>query len=308
MMSTSQDRIKEIFEKIVEKVDDQGDKFWEKPWFSSGFFPSNFTTGREYAGFNVLLLEMERLVWGYEHNLWAGFGQIREKGGIIAKGQKGTVIITYSPPVFKDVEDERTGEIVRKMVRAPYFSTGVVFNIAQSDMDPEEFLPKKRDFVGVDEIEKFVSDTEARIDHDKTSAFYDPRADYVGMPPRASFKSEVGYYGTLLHELIHWSGHFTRCSRIPSDYAGVYGRQNEYAEEELVAEIGSVFLRYGFGIDMESDEFGLDNAARYIRHWWNVIKSDPLSLMRAGSAAQGAVSYLREIPEKKKRNADLLVI
>ena len=58
---------------------------------------------------------------------------------------------------------------------------------------------------------------------------------FTGTPTSSATEA---YYGTLLHELTHWTGAKTRCAR---DLTGRFGSQ-AYAMEELVAELGSAFL------------------------------------------------------------------
>ena len=53
------------------------------------------------------------------------------------------------------------------------------------------------------------------------------------------------YNTTLLHELIHWTGHESRLDRIKATSMC----SKAYAEEELVAEISAVFLATHLGID-----------------------------------------------------------
>ena len=61
-------------------------------------------------------------------------------------------------------------------------------------------------------------------------------------PPGASSAAE-GYYATLLHELIHWTG-----KRLGRRMDAQYGDPS-YAEEEVIASIGSLRLCYCLGMD-----------------------------------------------------------
>ena len=59
-----------------------------------------------------------------------------------------------------------------------------------------------------------------------------------------------GFYSTLCHELVHWSGVKARLDR---DLSGRFG-DDAYAMEELVAELGSAFLCADLGITPEPFE------------------------------------------------------
>ena len=87
-----------------------------------------------------------------------------------------------------------------------------------------------------------------RADEDPS---YDREADLITMPPKISFQRETGreqatvdYYATLLHELVHWTGHERRLAR-PFGYDS---DSDEYWYEELIAELGSGFLCARFGL------------------------------------------------------------
>jgi antirestriction protein ArdC len=67
------------------------------------------------------------------------------------------------------------------------------------------------------------------------------------MPAFADFKNRDCYAATLLHELSHWTGHETR---LACNLRNRFGSQ-EYAAEELVAELSSAFLCAEWGINKE---------------------------------------------------------
>jgi hypothetical protein len=58
------------------------------------------------------------------------------------------------------------------------------------------------------------------------------------MPPFDRFDDASAYYGTLAHELVHWTGHESRLAR---EFGARFG-DARYAREELVAEIGAAFV------------------------------------------------------------------
>jgi antirestriction protein ArdC len=107
------------------------------------------------------------------------------------------------------------------------------------------------------------------------------------MPPFSVFNSASTYYGTLFHELIHWTGHPSRLAR---DLSGRFTSPDQrYAAEELVAELGNAFLCAGFDID------GYSEHASYIASWAELLTSDIKAIFTCSSRAQQAVDYLRDL-------------
>ncbi len=93
-----------------------------------------------------------------------------------------------------------------------------------------------------------------------------------------------GYYSILLHELTHWTGNPKRLDRKKGKKLG----DENYAVEELVAELGAAFLCADFG--MAIAEKG--DHASYISHWLTALKENKNFLFTAASEASKAVSYL----------------
>jgi len=69
------------------------------------------------------------------------------------------------------------------------------------------------------------------------------------LPAKERFNSEGNYLATLFHELIHWTA---KEERLPRECFKNYRMDSKArAEEELIAEIGSVFLAIHYGIKGE---------------------------------------------------------
>lgn len=122
-------------------------------------------------------------------------------------------------------------------------------------------------------------------------AFFSLEKDEITLPTPRQFKSQVAYYGTLFHELIHASGHPSRMNRATlivgmSDGFG----SRAYAREELVAEIGGMILLEEAGFEPP-----IDRHASYIKAWLEAFTGGDsrLSLIRRSSqVAADAAAYL----------------
>lgn len=290
------DKLSAIWDQLIAKVEsDPG--IWLKPWFMTekgeSIRPSNFSTGRKYSGFNIFMLEITRQAGGFTSSKWITFNQCAGLGGSVIKGSKGAPIIVFSPPKYKEDKDGK-----REMIRPPFFGSSYVFNIEQTTLKEAESpspAPSVTEpvFMTIQEAEDLIIKTGAIIiEKPSDRAYYSPGADHIVIPSIKQFKSVPEYYGTKFHELIHWSGHESRLNRLKVN-AG-FG-SDSYAREELIAEIGSVFLKTETGIND-----GVDNAARYIKNWWSAIKEDKGSLIDACAKAQKASDYILNGAPKKE--------
>lgn len=98
----------------------------------------------------------------------------------------------------------------------------------------------------------------------------------------SAFAGPEHYYVTLLHELIHWTGHEARCARL---FKGArFG--DHYAVEELVAELGAAFACAQLGVP------GDLRHASYLHQWLRVLRADKRAIFTAASAARKAHEYL----------------
>ena len=106
------------------------------------------------------------------------------------------------------------------------------------------------------------------------------------MPDIRQFDNAEEYYSVLAHEHIHWSGSDTRLKR----------NKLNYAEEELVAEIGAFLTCVHLGIQSSPKP----NNLAYLKSW---SKGDinKMKIFSALSDASKSLEYLREQQTKKEK-------
>lgn len=268
-----------VYEIVTDKIVAELDK-GKIPW-SAGFIrhtPMNYESKRPYTGVNRLLLALA----GFEQPYFLTFNQIKKYKGRIKNGEKSNIVI-----FIKNYEKEIMGpngvEIETRFVMRYYR----VFNIEQIEgveFELDENRPVNKIKACEDIINGYKNCPPIIEDLGKDPS-YDPAKDEVYMPPRKNFKNEVEFYATLFHELIHSTGHETRLKRLLTT-----DRTNtEYAREELVAELGSVFLSQDFDLPIR-----LKNHAGYIQYWSKHLKDDPKLIVRAASKAEQAINYIKK--------------
>ena len=191
------------------------------------------------------------------------------------------------PGYTRKTRDPETGE--ENVRRQGFHKTFTVFNVEQIDgLDQRwhrtyaEFHPVNRDRRSAD-LDGFFHDLGIDVRHGGDEAYYVLSDDYIQMPAFELFHDSQAYYTTLAHESVHWTRHASRLNRT---FRGSY--QVPYANEELVAEIGSAFLSAELGIAPAIRE----DHADYIGAWLRILEDDNKAIFRAASHASKAVNWL----------------
>lgn len=118
-------------------------------------------------------------------------------------------------------------------------------------------------------------------------AYYSPREDCVGLPVRERFERTEDYYSTVFHELVHSTGHEKRLNRSTLTEPAGFG-SNPYCKEELIAEMGAVFLCGQAEIGART----IDNSAAYINGWLEQLRQDKMLIVQAAAQAQKAADFI----------------
>lgn len=259
---------------------------WERPWDMVGcFFPTNAQTGKAYRGLNALLLMM--VGGGY----FAGYKQWAKIGGQVQSRDKVGRGYTITIPLFKKVDDGKGG----KDERLIGFKLGTVHSVDQQVgwESPTVKELEGRSFCRMEAAEQFIANCGANITHGSDRAFYRPSTDSIVLPLREQFNEPQHYYATALHELVHWTGHKSRLSRLEDK------NRRGYAYEELVAELGASFLCAELGIHQGYRE----DHAQYIKGWLEQMRGDSKVIVDAARQAQQAVDHLKGLQAKAEGEA-----
>jgi len=259
---------------------------WKRPW--TGRLPTNYDSGKEYRGINILTLSIAEMAHGYSSPYWLTFLQANKHGGHIRKGETATYIV-FSDKKVREVqrEDGKTEKKVFHFVRSfPVFNWEQTSGVPKKESGPA--LNPDRDLLEI--CENALSNMPNPPVYRETSnaAYYVPREDLVNLPPIETFRTTSGYVATKFHEYGHSTGHRTRLNRPGIMEVASFGGE-EYSFEELVAELTSAYLCARYGINNT-----LDNSAAYIRHWIEALKNDKTLLMKASGKAMAAVDYIIE--------------
>ena len=266
---------------------------WRKPWTgsTSGIALPTRYNGEEYRGINILMLWVMAAKHGYTSNRWMTYRQAKELGGQVRGGETSATVVKYG--TFRRENELGVDE------ELPYARAYRVFNADQIEGLAADYYVRPdapRDLgTEVDpELAAFFARTGAEIiTSEDPRAYYSPVKDHIHMPPIATFHNAAGYYGTLAHETIHWTGSEKRLERIKK-----FANREAYAFEELVAEIGACFLGAQIGV---APEFG--QSAAYVEGWLKALKEDKRAVFRAASEAQKAADFVLPAPARSEAAA-----
>ncbi|WP_435018557.1 ArdC family protein [Tundrisphaera sp. TA3] len=298
-MAASNDLRRKITADIIEALQAGGLPPWRMPWNThenGRGLPTNVDSERPYSGLNPLLLTLHRRRLNLTSKWYGTFSQWKSLGcGVKARppevepGRWGCQIVYFKP--LTKVEKTKTGE--EKEVNIPLLRTYTVFSADQVDGAERWRVPDEPETLALPSYgpaDEAIASTGAKIAYGHTRAYYRPGDDSIGMPNRSAFPEIKEFYGTLLHELAHWSEPRT-------DWKG------DYAQGELRAEIASAFLMAELGVPQCDD---LTNVNAYLAAWLNALKNDVNYIFRASAAANKAATYILSFSRPKEPETVLM--
>lgn len=326
-----------ITDLILNTIEKVGHLPWQKDWVGSGAegVAKNYVSKKEYTGVNFLLnfdIKFDKEDRPYlvpivfTQPYYLTFNQIKETGASLKKDSKARRVIYYTMVFdfdngtlkFKTTDKQKFTEFVKtngltkedlkehltKIPVIKYYNvfraddcTGLVFTeaVGNKNVTPIKQAQSIIDGYKNPPTYTFVGD----------KAYYQPATDSLNMPKINAFKNEASYYCTYFHEMTHSTGHSKRLDRgndtrvrdgSPSD-------KKAYAFEELVAELGAVFLCSEAGILFHTKE----NSAKYLKGWndalVNELENDNRFFLKASAQSQKAVNHILDrMPQEQEED------
>lgn len=279
--------LNDIAAKVIKLMETEGMN-WTKPWTTTTKNNGQPTSiyKQNYKGINRWHLGMTMALMGYTSPVFATFAKWKEVGATIKKGEKSHEVVFFKT-LRKEQENEQ-GET--ETVSIPMMKTYRVFNADQVEGWDGNWLvaddkEQSQDWDDVELADMIINSSGANIQHrNQDQAFYMPSLDQIIMPERKQFKDDSGYYGTMFHELVHWTGSKTRLDRKFGTRRG----DDNYAKEELVAELGAAMLSGIAKVDVEPRA----DHAHYLNGWIKGLKDQPKMIMTAASNAEKAAQFI----------------
>lgn len=282
-----------LVDKVIAAIEDNPGE-WTKPWKSlaNTGLPVNLVSGKTYRGTNSLIFGLLSFERGYTSPVWATYRQWSQLGAQVRKGETGTLGVFYKQLKIEEENDEGKKETKR----IPLLRSFVVFNADQVEVPADskaarrlnklvgpkvELTPTER----IEQAERFFAAVGSTVHEVRGNrAFYDRRADAITVPVIDQYEAPESFYATLCHEHIHWTGAEHRLDRTKGKRFG----DEDYAREELVAELGAVFVAAHLGIESEPHP----EHAKYLASWLKGLKENPTYLSKSATKAAAALDFL----------------
>ena len=285
-----------------------------RPWVP----PQNIIYGNRYSGVNAISLTAQARARGQNDCRFLtlrSLGKLKDREGNTAclkEGAKPYLVMTprrgqgrplapdEDPSAYpeKNLEVKEDGKLWLK--GKLYFASVRVYSVADTTADvPPLRVQRSTVFLENSFLDRAIAACGARVVHDSPDgAYYSKREDAIHMPPRESYDNPAIYYATLCHEFFHWTGARGREDRV---LGGGFG-EDEYAREELRAELFAAFATVAFGL-----EGALPKCAGYIGAWNKCLRSNPGDILAMASQAQRVASAILDLAEGVKPKLPWLV-
>ncbi len=306
---TADAHYKDFADDIIEQIE-RGTAPWQKHWQpGENRMPENFSTGARYQGGNAVQLMVKRAHRAWNDHRWGTYKQIKEAGGQVRKGERGTTVLVYKPAVRADGKEATPGEEAKdkpektdaEKTTRPMWHRYTVFNVEQAEglelPDRGAAAPQWEAQQNVEKVIRANGVGIREVNGDR--AYYNMARDEIVLPERAQFKSAEGYYQTALHEVGHSTGHPDRMNResLQQGTKDGYGSV-AYAREELRAEISAMMSSDRLGVAYEPQ-----HGTAYVKGWVEVLKDDPKEIHKAAAEAGRISDYVCEAPERARAKA-----
>lgn len=333
---SAEDKALDLFaDMMIERIETIS-KDWSKPWITEGSlgWPKNLS-GREYNGMNALMLLLHCEKNGYKIPRFCTFDCVQrlnkptekqDKEGVelprvsVNRGEKSfPVMLTTFTCIHKETKEKIKyddykilSDEEKKMYNVyPKMQVFRVFNVQQTNL--QEARPElwnkltNGDAIKMDESEKisFESmDVMIRDNHwicpikpmHQDKAYFSIVKNEIVVPEKAQFKDGESYYGTLWHEMTHSTGIEGQLDRIKPAAFG----SDEYAREELVAELGSALVAQRYGMSKALKE----ESCAYLKSWLKQLRESPQFIKTTLLDVKKATSLITQNIDKIAQELD----
>ena len=336
-----EEKIHELINSYLDDSIETGN-FANERWTISNLDPTSIATGKCYEGHNMLILTQRIIRENWEDNRFITSQKLsyinyeRKKENkeklLPQKDDYATPIkfvsfsdkINYYEEELKNEKNEEKKEILEKKINAlkeyeeqtgkrqQFVNIGYrsMFNLSQLPEEIFELYPKEKAETNkelgseqhlnylIDAIKKTSEVPIVELKLADETAF---RGDKITMPPRENFINDKNYLAVLVHEVGHSLKEKDEKANAKQKYK--LNETQNYAVEELKAEMTSGITLVKLGIDIKSDDpekniFGTNK--NYIKHYAQSLKEHEKIDKIFEDVAESAIERSKKILDKIK--------
>jgi hypothetical protein len=316
--------------------------FANEKWTISNLDPTSIATGKCYEGHNMLILTQRIIRENWEDNRFITSQKLsyinyeRKKENkeklLPQKNDYATPIkfvsfsdkIDYYEEELKNEKNEEKKETLKKKINAlkeyeeqtgkrqQFVNIGYrsMFNLSQLPEEIFELYPKEKAETNKELgsephlnylIDAIIKTSEVPIVELKLAYETAFRGDKITMPPRENFINDRNYLAVLVHEVGHSLKEKDEKVNVKQKYK--LNETQNYAVEELKAEMTSGITLVKLGIDIKSDDpekniFGANK--NYIKHYAESLKKHEKIDKIFEDVAESAIERSKKILDKIK--------
>jgi len=297
-----------ITDQVIKGLQDKGLE-WFKPWTGDGLsgLAISHNTGKPYKSINQFMLSYAIAHFDYKSNEFITFNQAISKKGKVKKGATSHMVVFWNvsfsimgpsgkltyfkklSDIPSDLQDQANRHLSPRYYR--------VFNLDDVEGVTDKWNTKEAVKGTIFEPREDADQIYAqmpkkpKLTHGGNKAFYMPEAHAVRMPEQDTFLDGDSYYKTLFHELVHSTGHKDLLNRKTLVNNNNFGSKT-YSQEELVAEMGTMFLISILGLKPKNSD---DNSQAYINGWIKHLKNHTKEILFASGQSTKAIEYILNV-------------
>lgn len=235
---------------------------------------------------------------------------------ILADVQGVSSPVVFFKPVKGKKKDKKTGKLTQDEAWIPMMRFFEVYNLSQLNLpdyikallnikEPADLPLDEREALCQEVIDDYLKRSGVTIEHRGSRSYNQDRGGKDGkglvvVPERKWFESPRVYWAHIFHELVHSTGHAQRLNRPKAvnwsdwtdddyendDFWEKLSKDESYAREELIAELGAGMLCMLHGFDYDTRH------ASYLQSWLKALNNDTSLIMKMATQAQKAIDMI----------------
>ena len=242
-MNEMNDQTKELLKSLVKLLREGNLPPWRQPWTDSKQYviiggvkylisrwPSNIRAPAvPYGIVNGILLRLAAQMWDYKSNFWIAEPIVKKLKAPLYKNAKPVNLISFH--LNSELWEYKRRVYNVEQIQNPEKNLGFTWSssLINTDMPALRYYKKSKNML------KKLTKQDLKIKYGGNLARYVPVDDVINMPKLHQFENrdpkqgEALYWGTLWHEVVHWTGAGKRLDR--------WNQKNDQMQNDQIQDV-----------------------------------------------------------------------